>query len=62
MTVWMNRIDAKLRASLDAPVFQTWNPLPSQEPAKGSVIADYSFDRPVVTEASTRSYTQRRKS
>lgn len=52
VTVWMNRIDGKLRRGLTAPVFQTWNPL--VEPATSSVIADFSFERPVVTKSSLR--------
>ena len=50
VTVWMNRIDKALRRELTRPVFQTWNP--TLEPAKGSVICDYTFERPVVTTAS----------
>ena len=52
VTVWMNRIDRKLRRELVAPIFQTWNPL--VEPAKASVIADFAFERPVVTKASVK--------
>ena len=33
VTVWMNRIDASLRAELRSDIFQTWNP--NVEPAKG---------------------------
>jgi predicted NAD/FAD-binding protein len=47
VTVWMNRIDTALRGELSATVFQTWNP--RKEPAAESVIADFSFERPVVT-------------
>ena len=50
VTVWMNRIDADLRAELTADVFQTWNPV--VEPAKRTVLADFAFERPVVTSAS----------
>jgi predicted NAD/FAD-binding protein len=52
VTVWMNRIDEKLRAQLSATVFQTWNPERGREPKKEAVLADYAFDRPVVTKAS----------
>lgn len=52
VTVWMNRIDGKLRQELQAPVFQTWNPL--IEPEAASVIADFAFERPVVTKSSLR--------
>jgi len=47
VTVWMNRIDAHLRAALTRPVFQTWNP--ATEPAPGTIEADFHFERPVVT-------------
>jgi len=50
VTVWMNRIDAQLRSELAAPVFQTWNPILEPQPSK--LIADFSFERPVVTPAS----------
>lgn len=50
VTVWMNRIDGALRKDLTAPIFQTWNP--DVEPQKASVLADYSFERPVVTPSS----------
>ena len=50
VTVWMNRIDSDLRSQLRRPLFQTWNPV--IEPAKSHVIADFSFERPVVNAAS----------
>ena len=50
VTVWMNRIDSDLRSQLRRPLFQTWNPV--VEPAKSHVIADFSFERPVVNAAS----------
>ena len=56
VTVWMNRIDADLRRELKGPIFQTWNP--DVEPSKGSVLADYSFERPVVTPASEAGMAQ----
>lgn len=50
VTVWMNRIDHQLRDELQAPVFQTWNPIIEPHPSK--LLADFSFERPVVTPAS----------
>ena len=50
VTVWMNRIDQQLNTELTRPIFQTWNP--DAEPDKALVLADYSFERPVVTPAS----------
>lgn len=52
VTVWMNHIDSDLRSELRCDVFQTWNP--TVEPSKGSVLADFSFERPVVTASSVR--------
>jgi len=52
VTVWMNHIDKALTAELSAPVFQTWNPV--IEPETSTVIADFAFERPVVTAASVR--------
>lgn len=46
------RIDGALRSELTRDVYQTWNPV--VEPAKAEVIADYSFERPVVTKASVQ--------
>ena len=43
VTVWMNAIDEKLRQSLSAPVFQTWNPV--TEPRPEAVEADVAFER-----------------
>jgi len=53
VTVWMNQIDAGLRAELRGNLFQTWNPV--VEPAPASVTCDYSFERPVVTVESEQS-------
>jgi len=47
VTVWMNRIDGKLREELSGPIFQSWNP--AVEPRADTVKADYYFERPVVT-------------
>lgn len=56
VTVWMNRIDGALRRELDRPVFQTWNPI--VEPSPGMVLADYAFERPVVTTRSEAAMAQ----
>jgi len=48
----MNRIDDDLRRELSRPVYQTWNP--HAEPDAATVIADYSFERPVVTADSVK--------
>jgi len=53
VTVWMNRIDHQLRAELRTDVFQTWNP--RVEPSPSAVVADFTFERPVVTPASQAS-------
>ncbi|KAL1504482.1 hypothetical protein AB1Y20_010887 [Prymnesium parvum] len=55
-TVWMNQIDRGLKQELQAPLFQTWNPL--VEPQPDSVRCDYGFERPVVTFASARAMRQ----
>lgn len=52
VTVWMNAIDEKLRQSLSAPVFQTWNPV--TEPRPEAVEADVAFERPIVDPAAVR--------
>ena len=52
VTVWMNRIDSHLASELSRSVFQTWNPV--TEPEASTVIADFSFERPVVNAASVK--------
>ena len=56
VTVWMNQIDSGLRNELTSTVFQTWNPI--VEPKKSTVLADYAFERPVVTAASMRAISR----
>jgi len=56
VTVWMNQIDDDLRTALPAPLFQTWNPC--VEPDPSTVVADYAFERPVVTAASVEAIAE----
>lgn len=50
-TVWMQCIDTRV----DPDVLQTWNPLVEPDvAATGPVMADASFERPVVTVASAQ--------